>query len=256
VAVRNPLDPHPIDRALTRAAPAGAAPADRVTDGAAPAGQVEQVLGHHFSQPRLLQEALTHRSASGKSRISNERLEFIGDRVLGLTIAVWLAERYPREPEGALGPRLAHLVSQPVLTRVAEELGLADLLSVAPGEARVGVRRRASVLADAVEALLGAMFLDGGLEPVERFVRRHFETVMSAETKPPKDPKTALQEWGQARGLGLPSYEVASQEGPSHNPRFVLRVTLGEASATGEAGTRRAAEQAGARDLLTRLSAS
>jgi ribonuclease III len=247
VAVRNPVGPSPAARALTGVSATGTA---------SPAPEVERILAYHFTEPRLLREALTHRSAAGAGRLSNERLEFVGDRVLGLAVAVWLAERYPREQEGALGRRLAHLVSQPVLARIAEELGLPNLLAVAPGEARAGVRRRASVLADAVEALLGAMFMDGGLDPVQRFVRRHFERTMVADTEPPKDAKTALQEWAQARSLGLPGYEVESQEGPSHSPRFVLRVTLGENSATGEAGTRRAAEQAGARALLDRLSAS
>ena len=136
---------------------------------------------------------------------------------------------------------------------IAEELGLPALLSVAPGEARAGVRRRASVLADAVEALLGAMFLDGGLPPVQRFVRARFEGAMIAETEPPKDAKTALQEWGQARALGLPSYEIEFREGPSHAPHFVVRVSLAGEECHGQAGTRRAAEQAAAEAMLALL---
>jgi ribonuclease-3 len=111
------------------------------------------------------------------------------------------------------------------------------------------------VLADAMEALLGAMFLDGGLEPVQRFVRARFVGAMIAETDPPKDSKTALQEWGQARALGLPVYEIESRDGPSHAPHFVMRVSLGGATAQGQAGTRRAAEQAGAQALLIQLQA-
>ncbi len=252
MAVRNPLGPHPPHDPLI-ATPARRAPAKADTEGAL--GDVEIILGYHFQEPRLLREALTHRSAAGSSRGSNERLEFLGDRVLGLAVAVWLSELYPREQEGALGRRLAHLVSQPVLAHIADELGLPALLSVAPGEARAGVRRRASVLADAVEALLGAMFLDGGLEPVQRFVRARFAGAMIAETEPPKDAKTALQEWGQARALGLPVYDIESRDGPSHAPHFVMRVSLGGEVERGEAGTRRAAEQVAAQALLTRLKA-
>jgi ribonuclease III len=214
---------------------------------------VERILGYRFANPRLLQEALTHRSAAGAGQGSNERLEFLGDRVLGLTISVWLTEQYPREQEGALGRRLAHLVSQPVLVEVAETLGLSALLSVAPGEARAGVRHRASVLADAVEALLGAVFLDGGLDPVQHFVRTNFAAAMLAEAEPPKDAKTGLQEWGQARGLGLPVYDIVSREGPSHAPHFIISVRLGDSEARGEAGSRRAAEQAAAQALLDQL---
>jgi ribonuclease-3 len=260
VAVRDPLGPHPPHDPLsaaasgTRRSPRAAASGGGA-DAEGAVADVEVILGYHFQDPRLLREALTHRSAAGSGRGSNERLEFLGDRVLGLAVAVWLSEQYPREQEGALGRRLAHLVSQPVLARIAEELGLPALLSVAPGEARAGVRRRASVLADAIEALLGAMFLDGGLDPVQRFVRSRFAGTMIAETEPPKDAKTALQEWGQARALGLPVYEIESREGPSHAPHFVLTVRLGGEVEQGQAGTRRAAEQAAAQALLIRLQA-
>src|ERR1700722_9376919 len=124
----------------------------------------EAILGHVFQRPELLAEALTHRSAAqgrGRHKASNERLEFIGDRVLGLAMAEWLAERFPHEQEGDLGRRLAYLVSQPVLAGVAETIGLAAALSVAPGEARAGVTKRATVMADALEAALGALYLDG-----------------------------------------------------------------------------------------------
>ncbi len=250
MAVRDPLGSHPpLDPLIASRT------ARRGTHGEAEESlaEVETILGYHFHEARLLREALTHRSAAAGGRDSNERLEFLGDRVLGLAVAIWLSEQYPREQEGALGRRLAHLVSQPVLARIAEELGLPALLSVAPGEARAGVRGRASVLADAVEALLGAMFLDGGLDPVQRFVRARFEGTMIAEAEPPKDAKTALQEWGQARALGLPSYEIESREGPSHAPHFVVRASLGGEAEPGEAGTRRAAEQAAAQALLVRL---
>ena len=171
---------------------------------------LEAILGHDFARPELLREALTHRSAvhgrGRRGRGSNERMEFIGDRVLGLLIAEWLAERFPHEQEGDLGRRLALLVSQPVLAEVAEIIGLGEALSVSPGEAKAGVRRRATVLADALEAALGALYLDGGLEGARLFVRRAWEAVMNRQVEPPKDAKTRLQEWVQKRGFGLPEY--------------------------------------------------
>jgi ribonuclease-3 len=223
-------------------------------------GLLEAVLGHDFMHPELLREAMTHRSAlfgrgrgRGRNRDSNERMEFIGDRVLGLLIAEWLAERFPSEQEGDLGSRLAFLVSQPVLATVAEEIGLGEALSVAPGEARAGVRRRATVLADALEAALGALYLDGGLERARDFVRRAWTAAMDAQVSPPKDAKTALQEWAQARGLDLPHYAVTSRVGPPHSPEFVVTVAVNGFTGSGAAGNKRAAEQLAAEDLLRAL---
>ena len=235
--------------------PVGGGPAG---GGPAATTPIEAILGHHFTRPELLREALTHRSAlfgrgrgRGRGRDgSNERMEFVGDRVLGLLIAEWLAERFPREQEGDLGRRLAMLVSQPVLAVVADAVGLGETLSVAPGEARAGVRRRATVLADALEAALGALYLDGGLDRARDFVRRAWTGVMEAQTAPPKDAKTALQEWVQARGLGLPEYVVASRVGPPHAPEFVVTVAVGGFSGSGTAGSKRAAEQLAARNML------
>jgi ribonuclease-3 len=219
---------------------------------------IETILGHNFTRPELLREAMTHRSAAqGRGRRhakgSNERMEFVGDRVLGLLIAEWLAERYPREQEGDLGRRLAVLVSQPVLAEVAEAIGLGEALAVSPGEAKAGVRRRATVLADALEAALGALYLDGGLARAREFVRRAWNGVMTRQETPPKDAKTMLQEWVQARGLGLPSYVVASRSGPPHAPEFVVTVAAGGRIGSGTGGSKRAAEQLAALDLLRAL---
>jgi ribonuclease-3 len=245
VAVRDPLEPAGDGRPLS---------------GPTLTTPIEGILGHDFTRPELLREAMTHRSAlfgrsRGRGRDSNERMEFIGDRVLGLLIAEWLAERFPREQEGDLGRRLALLVSQPVLATVAEAIGLGEALSVAPGEARAGVRQRATVLADALEAALGALYLDGGIEQARAFVRRAWDGVMTAQEAPPKDAKTALQEWVQARGLGLPEYIVSSRQGPPHAPAFVVTVTVGGFSGSGAAGSKRAAEQLAAQDLLRVLGA-
>jgi ribonuclease III len=259
VAVRDPLEPpvrgHPLTEAATFAGESTQARGLRAED----------ILGHDFSRGELLREALTHRSAvigrrlargrtaPSDGRGSNERLEFIGDRVLGLLVAEWLAERFPEEREGQLGPRLAWLVSQPVLAGIAGELGLPTVLSVAPGESRAGVRELATVLADAMEALIGALYLDGGLEPARRFVRRAWEGAMSGLVEPPKDPKTGLQEWLLARGMKLPSYTLLSREGPPHDPVFVIGVSAAGQAGQGKAGSKRVAERLAAADLLARL---
>ncbi len=225
----------------------------------------EAILGHVFQRPELLAEALTHRSAAhgktqgrgptrGRARASNERLEFIGDRVLGLAMAEWLAERFPHEQEGELGRRLAYLVSQPVLASVADSIGLSAALSVSPGEARAGVARRATVLADALEAALGALYMDGGLEVARNFVRKAWNQAMTVQAEPPKDAKTSLQEWAQKRGLDLPAYVITERSGPPHAPQFTIAVAVGSAEAYGTAGSRRAAEQRAAEALMQHLS--
>jgi ribonuclease-3 len=212
------------------------------------------LLRHNFADPGLLAEALTHRSAAGAKGIgSNERLEFIGDRVLGLVVAEWLLERFPDEREGEIGKRLAALVSKPSLAAVAESLGLAALISASAGEAKRGVRERATVLADALEAMIGALYLDGGLAPSRDFVRRALGGAVAAQAAPPQDAKSALQEWALQRGLDLPSYEVVEATGPAHAPHFTIRVTVGTHAASGHAGSKRAAEQAAALQLLEAL---
>jgi len=229
-----------------------------------PEAVAEAILGHGFRQPDLLREALTHRSAAhrqGKQLRrgdrrgvgSNERLEFIGDRVLGLLIAEWLIERFPLEQEGELGPRHAQLVSRKVLGEIAAAAGLSEALAIAPNEARAGVAQLTNVLADATEALIGAMFLDGGLDPARGFVRRAWLPAMDAQVLPPKDPKTALQEWLMARGKPLPIYGVVSNTGPSHGPSFVISVAAEGHAGTGTAGSKRLAERLAAADLLEKL---
>jgi ribonuclease-3 len=218
----------------------------------------EAILGHTFKRPSLLKEALTHSSVAhshGRKLGSNERLEFIGDRVLGLMMAEWLAERFPREQEGELGPRLAHLVSQPVLATVADAIGLADALCVGPGEFKAGLTKRATVLADALEAALGALYLDGGIDAARAFVRRAWNDAMIGQVEPPKDAKTALQHWALKRGLGLPAYAVTGRCGPEHAPQFTITVSVGDMDGSGTAGSKRAAEQLAAEALLARLPA-
>jgi ribonuclease-3 len=224
--------------------------------------RAQLLLGHRFARPDLLSEALTHRSAAqgrrAKSRKlaglpSNERLEFIGDRVLGLVMAEWVAERFPMEPEGDLGPRLAYLVSREAVCAVAESVGLASVLSLGANEALAGVGRLSTVLADAMEAAIGALHLDGGLEVARGFIRRGWAPMMEAQILPPKDPKTALQEKVLANGGRLPAYRTLSSEGPSHAPNFVVAVTARGQTGTGQGTTKRMAERAAAADLLGKL---
>jgi ribonuclease III len=247
MALRNPLEP----AAATR-------PLNPLHEPAPVSQPFEAILGHSFTRPALLKEALTHRSAlygHGRSQGSNERLEFIGDRVLGLVMAEWLAERFPREQEGELGRRLAHLVSQPVLATVAETIGLAAVLFLSPGEAKAGVAKRATVMADALEAALGALYMDGGLDVARDFVRRSWQDAMVTQAEPPKDAKTALQEWAQKRGLDLPAYEITGRSGPPHAPEFTVTVSVGDINGSGTAGNKRAAEQLAAEALLPKLAA-
>lgn len=210
-------------------------------------------LPHAFTRPELLQHALTHRSAADPRKQmldSNERLEFVGDRVLALLMAEWLAERFPGEREGDLGKRLAVLVAQDALAKVAAALGIAPALRIPPNEERSGVRNRASVLADAVEAILGALYLDGGLVPARELVRREWSPLLEASAHPPVSPKTRLQEWTLGRGLGLPEYMLVSASGPSHAPLFVVRAMAAGRDAEGTGESKRAAEQAAAEKLL------
>ena len=249
-----------VGRALTR--PDASGEANAAVPALLAAG--ERILGHRFARPELLAEAMTHRSAARRApggrrgSGSNERLEFIGDRVLGLLIAEWLIERFPQEQEGELGRRLADLVSQPALAAVAVAIGTAAMLAIAPGEERAGVRDRATVSADAVEAAIGALYLDGGLDAARAFIRSRWEPALMAQATPPKDAKTRLQEWAQARGHRLPSYDVASRSGPSHEPVFAITVRIeGKAGtvgvAVGEAGNKREAERLAAVALLAEL---
>ncbi|WP_376094179.1 ribonuclease III [Roseomonas sp. CCTCC AB2023176] len=213
-------------------------------------------LGHAFADAALLDQALTHRSAADPKRRqldSNERLEFLGDRVLALLIAEWLSERFPEEREGELGKRLAVLVQSDTLAKIGESIGLPDALRVPPAEGRTGLRQRATVLGDATEALIGALYLDGGLDAARAFIRREWTVVLESEITPPMSAKSRLQEWSLGRGLGLPEYELVGSEGPSHAPHFTVRARVNGRSAEATGDSKRAAEQSAAAALLAQL---
>ena len=214
-------------------------------------------LGHRFARPELLEQALTHRSAADPRRDqldSNERLEFLGDRVLALVIAEWLAERFPHEREGDLGKRLGVLVARESLVKISDTLGLATLVRVPEGEGRAGLRERTTVLADALEAVLGALYLDAGdLAPARALVRREWAPLLEADPRPPMSAKSRLQEWTLGRGKGLPEYRLVYSSGPPHQPVFIVGVTAAGRGAEGSGESKRAAEQAAAEAWLAGL---
>jgi ribonuclease-3 len=208
------------------------------------------VLGYQFKEPSLLRLALTHASVADRG-LDNERLEFLGDRVLGLVVADLLLKRFPEEKEGALAKRHAALVRREALARVAEEIGLGDELILAKSEEGGGGRSNPTLLADACEALIGALYRDGGLDLAETFIERHWKELIGEAVSPPIDAKSALQEWAQARSLPLPSYKVLHSEGLSHKMVFTIEVSLpGISPAVAKGSSKRAAEQAAARQLL------
>jgi ribonuclease III len=224
---------------------------------AAPALALAERLGHEFADPDLLTEAFTHPSALGRRGVRRrhyQRLEFLGDRVLGLVVADLVWRRFPNESEGELTRRHADLVRREALAEVARAVGLGSYLIVSNSEDAAGVRDNPRVLADACEALIAAIYLDGGLHVAARFVERWWETRLAASGAPPRDPKTTLQEWAQARGLPLPAYKTVPGDGPAHRRHFTVTVrveSLPPATATGS--SKRAAEAAAAAAALAAL---
>jgi ribonuclease-3 len=227
-----------------------------------------ETFGYRFARPDLLREALTHPSASAPAGAKRaraqpaklrgyERLEFLGDRVLGLVVADLLYRQYPQEDEGALAKRLAALARKDTLARVARAADFGAHLVLSRAESEAGGRDNPALLADACEAVIGALYLDGGLAAAAGFIRRYWEPLMTAEARPPQDAKTALQEWAQGAGLPLPSYRTVRTEGPPHEPLFAVEVRVeGHAPATRTGRTKRAAEQAAATVLLDQVRAS
>ena len=216
--------------------------------------ELERRLGHKFANPELARQALTHRSFGTPH---NERLEFLGDALLNCAIATSLYERFAHLPEGDLSRLRATLVNQSSLSQVAEGLGLGERLRLGEGELKSGGFRRPSILADSVEALLGAVYLDGGFEAARAAVLHVLgDKVASAGSKPvDKDPKTALQELLQGRGLALPRYAVQKTEGEAHDQTFIVECRVDDLGvvATGKGPSRRAAEQAAAEGVLAQL---
>jgi ribonuclease-3 len=210
-------------------------------------------LDYQFQQPELLEEALTHVSAPKAGGQSYQRLEFLGDRVLGLATAETLYITFPNAPEGELSRRLAELVRRESCAEIALSWDVGPYLKLGAGEALSGERRNQTILADVCEAIIGAVFLDSGYEAAKALVERSFKSLLEAPRRPLRDPKSALQEWAQGRGLPPPTYTVAEQTGPDHAPKFRVMVKVKGAETEFGLGTsKRIAEQAAARSLLLR----
>ncbi len=219
---------------------------------------IEDVLGYHFADKNLLREALTHPSCA-ESRynmpFNYQRLEFLGDSVLGLVVAEMLFSLYPEDNEGSLAKRHAALVRSESIAEVARRLGIAGYIRVASaGKGRDGKPGSNASLEDACEALIGAMYLDGGFEAVRHFIVRHWEAMARSMGKPPKDAKTSLQEWAQGRGLKLPVYTVLEVSGSSHAPEFTIEASVERGGrSVAKAAAKRQAEQLAAKALLNKL---
>lgn len=212
-------------------------------------------IGYKFTDEELLVRALTHASyGDGRRDVrDNERLEFLGDRVLGLVIARKVFDKFEAAEEGGLAPRLNALVRKETCARVARAVDLGGALRLARSEEIAGGREKDKILGDACEALIAAIYLDGGLKKASAFITRFWKDEIEAVERKPKDPKTLLQEWAQARRYGLPRYELIARKGPDHRPRFEVRVSVeGLPPGEGQGGSRRDAERAAAEALLAR----
>jgi ribonuclease-3 len=216
--------------------------------------ELEARLGYSFADSTLAERALTHVSAPTSARAqSYQRLEFLGDRVLGLVVSQMLYETFPDASEGDLSVRLARLVRGETCAEVAESWSVGPHVLMGAGEARGGGRNKTAILGDVCEALIGAVFVDAGFVPAQALVRRFWQPRMLADQAPIQDAKTAVQEWAQARGLPTPRYTEVERSGPAHLPRFTMQVELdGYAPERGEASSKRAAEQVAAKTFLER----
>jgi ribonuclease-3 len=212
---------------------------------------IARTLGHTPRDPALFQRALTHPS-HGEAHY--QRLEFLGDRVLGLVIAAWLYDRHAEEAEGKLAHRFNGLVSREICADVGRDIGLTPWLRLGRQALDDGVFESDNVLGDVTESLIGALYLDGGMEAAERFIRKHWGDRIGGQRVPPKHPKATLQELAAARNRKPPAYTIIERSGPDHRPNFTVRVQvngLGEADGTGT--SRQEAETAAAKALLEKL---
>lgn len=211
-------------------------------------------IGHVFRQPALLVRAVTHSSISSPTRPDNQRLEFLGDRVLGLVMSEALLAADSKASEGQLAPRFNALVRKETCAEVAREVGLGDVLKLGRSEMLSGGRRKEALLGDAMEAVIAATYLDSGFDAAKALVLRLWGVRIGAVETDARDPKTSLQEWAQARAMKPPSYTELGRDGPDHAPQFTVEVRLDNgATEIARAGTKRAAEQAAARTLLSRM---
>ena len=215
--------------------------------------ELAALTGHGFRDRSLAEYALTHASARGASRIDYQRLEFLGDRVLGLVVAEMLYRAFPEAPEGELSVRLNALVNAEALAAIAEEIGLGGLIRAAADVRALSPHKRVNVRADVTEALIAALYLDGGMEAARAFILRWWEPRAKAAGAARRDPKTELQEWAHQAAGATPVYETRGRAGPDHDPVFTVAVRVdgrAEAEATGR--SKREAEQNAAAAMLVR----
>jgi ribonuclease-3 len=215
---------------------------------------LQKRLGHDFADPGLLLRAVTHSSMTAPGREDNQRLEFLGDRVLGLVMAEALLRADRAAAEGTLAPRYNALVRKETCADVARDIDLGAALKLGRSEQMSGGRRKQALLGDAMEAVIAAVYLDAGFTAAQRLVLRLWGARIDTVVDDAKDAKTALQEWAQARSLGTPDYVLIDRSGPDHAPVFTIEVRLpGKRSARATAGNKRQAEQTAARSLLGQL---
>jgi ribonuclease-3 len=211
--------------------------------------KLKDLLEHSFSEASLIAAALTHPSVDAGE--SYQRLEFLGDRVLGLVIATKLYDRYGEAPEGELATRYNALVRRETLAEIAAENGLASHIRLSRSEEESGGREKPAILADVLEAVIGAMYLDAGMEAASALILRWWAPFIEDQKAAPKDAKTELQEWAQARGMATPAYREVSRDGPPHAPIFTMAVSVGrDMGAEGVGRSKQVAEQAAAKKLL------
>ena len=211
--------------------------------------QFEQKINHVFKDKTLIETALTHSSVS--RRTNYERLEFLGDRVLGLVIAQHLYKRFPDEQEGPLAKRLAALVQGSLLAEIAYEMQLGQYIQFSESEKAAGGADNAHILADVFESMIGALYLDAGFEPCRNLIEQYWSDRFDKMIDPPMHPKTTVQEWAQSQSLPLPAYEIAEQSGPDHAPIFVMELTVeGFPPTRAEGKSRQSAEKAAATKFI------
>ena len=223
---------------------------------AASTADFEARIGHRFADPSLLVRALTHMSFQTADRArggSYQRLEFLGDRVLGLVMSAMLLDAFPDAEEGELSRRLAGLVRKETCAEVGAEWDVSGHIRIGDNEAQSGGHAKPAIMGDVCEAIIGAVYLDGGYEAAQRVVEPAWRSRMLRPSRPLRDPKTALQEWAQGLGRPAPSYREIKRQGPAHAPQFTVAVDLeGFTSASGSGTSKRAAEQTAAQDFMVR----
>ena len=185
-------------------------------------------ISYEFNDEKILFDAITHTTKTKRKNSNFQRLEFLGDRILGLIIADILYNKFPNESEGDLTRRMHHLVNEGTLVKIARDISLNDYIRLSYNEEKTGGRDKSAILSDALEALIAAIFLDGNYQNAYNFISMHWEDYLNCDEVPPIDPKTELQEWCHAKGIGLPVYVELEKRGPDHSPEFTINVILND----------------------------